>query len=107
MGGADAGDLGLNPQNDGRIIRLNVPALSTEVRKKMVSRIKELSEEAKVSLRNIRRDGNKAADTAQKDKTLSEEEVENQIMRRGVEGQTQRYEKSSDTSILILINYSE
>ena len=48
-----AGDLGLNPQNDGRMIRLNVPALSTEVRKKMVSRIKELSEDSKISIRKM------------------------------------------------------
>ena len=69
-----AGDLGLNPQNDGRIIRLNVPALSTEVRKKMVSRIRELSEEAKISLRNIRRDANKGADGAEKSKEISEDD---------------------------------
>ncbi len=69
-----AGDLGLNPQNDGRIIRLNVPPLSTDVRKKMVSRIKELTEDAKISIRNIRRDANKAADGAEKDKTMSEDE---------------------------------
>jgi ribosome recycling factor len=69
-----AGDLGLNPQSDGRIIRLNVPALSTEVRKKMVSRIKELAEEAKISIRNIRRDANKAADAAEKSKELSEDD---------------------------------
>ena len=41
-----ASDLGLTPQNDGRVIRINVPALSTEVRRKMVSRVKELAEEA-------------------------------------------------------------
>ncbi|MDA8744259.1 ribosome recycling factor [Rubripirellula amarantea] len=69
-----AGDLGLNPQNDGRMIRLNVPPLSTEVRKKMVARIKELSEEAKISIRNIRRDANKAADTAEKAKEISEDD---------------------------------
>lgn len=69
-----AGDLGLNPQNDGRIIRLNVPALSTEVRKKMVSRIKELAEDAKVSIRNIRRDANKAIDAAEKAKEISEDD---------------------------------
>lgn len=69
-----AGDLGLNPQNDGRVIRLNVPPLSTEVRKKLVARIKELAEEAKVSIRNIRRDANKAADQSEKDKTLTEDE---------------------------------
>lgn len=69
-----AGDLGLNPQNDGRMIRLNVPALSTEVRQKMVGRIKELAEEAKISIRNIRRDANKAADTAEKAKEIGEDE---------------------------------
>lgn len=68
------GDLGLNPQNDGRVIRLNVPPLSTEVRKKMVARIKELAEEAKVSIRNIRRDANKAADQSEKDKELTEDD---------------------------------
>ena len=64
---------GFNPQNDGRLIRINIPALSTDVRKKMVSRIKELTEEAKVSIRNIRRDANKDADKSEKDKTISED----------------------------------
>jgi ribosome recycling factor len=69
-----ASDLGLTPQNDGRVIRINIPALSTEVRRKMVSRVKELAEEAKVSIRNIRRDANKAADQEQKDKEMTEDE---------------------------------
>ena len=69
-----ASDLGFNPQNDGRLIRINIPALSTDVRRKMVARIKELTEETKVAIRNIRRDANKAADQEQKDKTLSEDE---------------------------------
>jgi len=68
-----AGDLGLNPSNDGRVVRINVPQLSGEVRKKMVSRIKELGEEAKVSIRNIRRDANKASENAEKEKTVSED----------------------------------
>ena len=55
-------DLGFNPQSDGRVVRINIPQLSMDVRKKMVSRIKELSEEAKISIRNIRRDANKAAE---------------------------------------------
>ncbi len=67
-------DLGFNPQNDGRIIRLNVPPLSTEVRRKMVGRIKELAEESKVAIRNIRRDGNKSADQGEKDKDFSEDD---------------------------------
>jgi ribosome recycling factor len=67
-------DLGFNPQNDGRMIRLNVPPLSTEVRRKMVSRVKEMAEETKVALRNIRRDGNKEADQAEKNKSMSEDD---------------------------------
>jgi ribosome recycling factor len=68
-----ASDLGFNPQSDGRLIRINIPPLSGEVRKKMVGRIKDLGEEAKVSIRNIRRDANKAADQAEKDKEISED----------------------------------
>ncbi len=67
-------DLGLNPQNDGRIIRLGIPPLSTEVRRKMVGRVKELAEETKVAIRNIRRDGNKQADAGEKNKDLSEDD---------------------------------
>jgi ribosome recycling factor len=69
-----ASGLGFTPLNDGRVIRLNVPPLSTEVRRKMVSRVKELAEETKVAVRNIRRDGNKAADQEEKDKILSEDD---------------------------------
>ena len=69
-----ASDLGFNPQSDGRVVRINIPALSTDVRKKMVSRIKDLSEDAKISIRNVRRDGNKAADQAEKDKLVSEDQ---------------------------------
>jgi len=69
-----ASDLGLNPINDGKLIRINVPPLSGEVRRKLVARIKDLSEEAKVAIRNVRRDGNKLADTEQKDKVLTEDD---------------------------------
>ena len=66
-------DVGLAPNSDGRVIRLNVPALSTERRKQLVSRVKDLAEEARVSIRNIRRDANKHADQLLKDKVLSED----------------------------------
>jgi ribosome recycling factor len=69
-----ASSLGLNPQLDGQVIRLNVPALSSEVRRKMVARIRELCEEAKVAIRNVRRDGNKKAEQAEKAKELSEDD---------------------------------
>ena len=89
-----AGDLGLNPQNDGRLIRLNVPPLSTEVRKKMVSRIKELTEEAKISIRNIRRDANKAADAAQKAKELTEDDRDK--LKENVQDLTKKFESQAD-----------
>src|SRR3972149_892110 len=69
-----ASDLGFNPQNDGRVIRLNVPPLSTEVRRKMVGRVRDRAEETKVSIRNVRRDGNKMADQSEKEKDLSEDD---------------------------------
>lgn len=85
-----AGDLGLNPQNDGRLIRLNVPPLSTEVRKKMVSRIKDLSEDSKISIRNIRRDANKAADQAEKDNEMTEDDRDK--CKEQVQELTKKYE---------------
>ena len=74
--GIIASDLGLAPQSDGKVIRLNIPALSGEVRRKMVARTKELAEETKVAIRNIRRDANKQADQEKKDKQLTEDEAE-------------------------------
>jgi ribosome recycling factor len=74
--GIIASDLGLAPQSDGKVIRLNIPALSGEVRRKMVARTKELAEEAKVAVRNIRRDANKQAEQEKKDKQLTEDESE-------------------------------
>jgi ribosome recycling factor len=72
--GIIASDLGLAPQSDGKVIRLNIPPLSGEVRRKMVARTKELAEETKVAVRNIRRDANREAEQEQKDKELTEDE---------------------------------
>lgn len=88
-----ASDLGLAPQSDGRVIRLNIPALSGEVRRKMVSRIKELAEEAKISIRNIRRDANKAADQAEKDKELSEDDRDR--LKDEIQNLTKKYEEDA------------
>jgi ribosome recycling factor len=70
-------DLGLSPHSDGKVVRLNVPPLSVEQRKKLAARVKELAEEARVALRNIRRDANKQADVEQTAKTLTEDDVTN------------------------------
>lgn len=67
-------DLGMSPNNDGKMIRLQVPPMSGEQRQKMVARVKKLGEEAKVALRNIRRDANKQFDQSEKDKEMTEDE---------------------------------
>lgn len=67
-------DLGMAPNNDGKLIRLTVPPMSGEQRQKMVTRIKKLAEEAKVAIRNVRRDGNKHFETAEKNKEMTEDE---------------------------------
>lgn len=85
-----ASDLGLNPQNDGKIIRINIPPLSTDVRKKMVARIKELAEEAKIAVRSIRRDGNKICDQAEKDKEISEDDRDR--IKEDIQELTKKYE---------------
>ncbi len=100
-----ASDLGFNPQNDGRVVRINIPPLSTDVRKKMVNRIKELTEEAKISIRNVRRDGNKAADVAEKDKTLSEDQrddVKDQVqeLTKKFENQAQEIAKARESEVM-------
>lgn len=67
-------DLGLAPNNDGKVIRLTIPAMSGDQRKKIVAQVKKQSEAAKVSCRNIRRDGNKHYEDAEKAKTITEDD---------------------------------
>jgi len=78
------------------VIRLNVPPLSTEVRRRMVGRVKELAEEAKVAIRNIRRDGNKAADNAEKKKTLSEDDRDR--IKKEIQDLTKDYESQASSA---------
>ena len=64
-------DLGLSPSNDGVVIRLNFPALTEERRKEFVKVVKNMAEEGRVTVRNIRRDARKVLETAQKDGNIS------------------------------------
>jgi ribosome recycling factor len=68
------GDLGLNPMNDGKIIRVPVPPLTEERRKDMVKHLHRVLEEHRTAVRNIRRDGNDAIKKALKDKKVTEDE---------------------------------
>ena len=66
-------DLGLTPASDGKLVRLTLPPLSEEQRKKISVKVKEITEATRVVLRNARRDANKAADAAQKGGDLNED----------------------------------
>jgi ribosome recycling factor len=69
-----ASDLGLNPANDGKMIRLPIPPLTEERRKDLVKRLHHVAEDHRVAIRNIRRDGNEAVKKLLKDKKISEDE---------------------------------
>ncbi|MBE4908698.1 ribosome recycling factor [Bacillus luteolus] len=68
-------DLGLNPSNDGSIIRIAIPALTEERRRELVKVVKKYSEEAKIAVRNIRRDGNDDLKKLEKNGDITEDEL--------------------------------
>ena len=68
-------DLGLTPMNDGRIIRVNIPSLTEERRKQLVKVVRKRAEEAKIAVRNIRRDTNDELKKHEKELHLSEDEI--------------------------------
>ena len=70
-----ASEIGINPNNDGKVIRLVFPELTEERRKDLVKEIKKYAEDAKVSIRNARRDGIDKAKTMQKDGDITEDEL--------------------------------
>ncbi len=79
-----AADIGINPNNDGKVIRLAFPELNEERRKELVKDIKKMAEEAKVVIRNTRRDGIDEAKAKQKDGEITEDELkqaENEIQK--------------------------
>jgi len=68
-------DLGINPNNDGKVIRLSMPPLTEERRKEMVKVVKKFAEEGRVAIRAIRQDANKALEVLKKDKSVGEDEI--------------------------------
>ena len=70
-----ASDIGINPNNDGKVIRLAFPELNEERRKELVKEIKKIAEEAKVAVRAIRRDGIDEAKAKQKNSEITEDEL--------------------------------
>ena len=70
-----ASDIGINPNNDGKVIRLAFPELTEERRKELVKDIKKMAEEAKVAVRSVRRDGIEIAKAEQKEGNMTEDEL--------------------------------
>ena len=70
-----ASDIGLNPNNDGKVIRLSFPELTEERRKELVNDIKKIAEESKVAIRAIRRDGIDEAKAMEKESLMTEDEL--------------------------------
>ena len=71
-----ASDIGINPNNDGKVIRLNFPELTEERRKELVKDIKKIAEESKVSIRSIRREGMDMVKNLNKTSQITEDELE-------------------------------
>lgn len=90
-------DLGINPSNDGKIIRLVIPQLTEERRKELVKVVKKLGEEAKVAIRNIRRDANDQLKKLKKDGKITEDEFKKS--EEGIQKITDKYIKEADKAV--------
>ena len=100
-----AADLGLNPANDGKVIRVPIPALTEERRKEIVKKLHHIAEDHRVALRNIRRDGNEHLKKLLKDKLISEDDErraldEIQKMTDGYIGKLDQAVKTKEKEIL-------
>jgi len=70
-------DLGINPNNDGKVIRLSIPMLTEERRKQLAKTLKNIAEEAKITIRNFRREGNEKLKEIEKAKEINEDDYRN------------------------------
>jgi len=89
-----AANLGVNPSNDGQVIRLAFPALTEERRKEYVKVVKNIAEEGRVGVRNARRDARKTLETAEKDGDISKDELER--AEKDLEKMTQEHVEAID-----------
>jgi ribosome recycling factor len=92
-----AGDMGLNPMNDGKLIRVPVPPLTQERRQDMVKHLHRVLEEHRTAVRNIRRDGNDAIKKALKDKKITEDEEKRSLdeVQKLTDGEIKKMEEMS------------
>ena len=94
-----ASDLGLNPVNDGKIIRISIPPLTEERRKELVKVAKKYTEDAKIAIRNVRRDMNDALKKREKDKGISEDDLRR--CEADVQKMTDEYVKKADEAVAV------
>ena len=92
-----ASDLGITPQNDGKQIRLVFPSLTEERRKELTKHVAKLGEDAKVALRNIRRDANEKSKEQKKNSVLTEDEQKS--AEKSIQDLTDRYSKEVDAVV--------
>ncbi len=90
-------DVGIHPMNDGKLIRLSIPPLSQERRKQLAARAKEAGEETRISIRNIRRDANKTADTLEHDGEISEDDLKK--LKDDIQELVKTYEEKVDEAL--------
>lgn len=95
----ETSDLGLNPMADGKVIRINVPALSGDRRQQLVSQAKKMGEDAKIAIRNSRRDANKHADALLKDKSTHTPEDEVKVLKDEIQELLKKYEGEVESLI--------
>ena len=92
--GLQTSNLGVTPMNDGKAIRLPIPPLSGERRQQLAQQVRKMAEAQKISIRNARRDANKAVDTEEKAKSISEDEAKDSKDR--IQKLTKKYEEEID-----------
>jgi len=97
--GIQSAGLGLNPSAEGKAVRVSMPPLSTERRQQLANSVHKMGEQAKVSIRNIRRDANKHIDQAQKDKSTELTEDEAKSAKDEVQEQTRKHEAAIDEMV--------
>lgn len=95
----ETSDLGLNPMVDGKQIRINVPSLSGDRRKQLAGHAKKLGEEAKVTMRNARRDGNKHADQVAKDSAAHISEDQLADLKDTIQNLLKKFETDVDKAV--------
>ena len=91
--------MGLNPANDGKIIRVPIPPLTQERRKEIVKRLHNIAEEHRVALRNIRRDANENVKRLLKDKLISEDDERRAVdeIQKMTDGRIQKVDQAAKT----------